>query len=719
MSRIRSSSRTMLITCTTALIVALLSLHLMPPSAHAGRASTGPKRLRPKDEALIELGRRLFFEPLVSRSGDRSCASCHDPEHGFSDAGRVSEDDFGRTRRHSQTLLDTARNPSAHWDGEFENVAELVLARVGALKGRKGKLGHGATLVDIVSAAAEEDASGPLAGDDGTGDGLTEEDPADGEQEEVLGDGDDPVGGGEGGGGYGEGGGDRETRAPSSAKAREAGADGKSSGAAAAPAAQKAAGMAAKKSPAKAAPKKAAPKKADAKKDKADAADARAVRRTPTAEELKARAEALRAELRRLPLAEEVLETGGRYAEAFEAAFGSPTVSSARMARAIAAYCDSLESTPAAYDRYAAGASEALSASAQRGLALFRGRAQCVSCHAMEGPHPAFTDFAFHNTGVVWDRLPATERRRLLSDDELFRRKKDDLETPKKIDGGRARISTRKRDLRSFKTPTLRDVARRGPYMHDGRFATLEEVVRYYAKGGGRDPAGSPHVAAFKASAEDVADLVAFLEALTGTQRPGLPARLWRARTEETRLRFVDAGGKALAGLPVTLTPAGDWALSKPGPEPRPLTRTTDAKGWIHFPPSAFIQTRVTLPDGLRPARGDLVPDTCHKATILVPVRGKVSLVARLPATGVAPTTLVAEHQGTFVLPGHDTPRTLFTRTHVLASGHSQVARYEGWLRTDVPNVVVLRLPGRKKGAAAPHVTLDAKTTVRLDLTGP
>jgi hypothetical protein len=93
---------------------------------------------RTTEEARIELGRRLFFDPLASRSGARACSSCHDPEHGYSDPGARSEDDVARTGRHSQTLLDGHRNPTAHWDGEFDSIEELVTARLGTFSGVRG-----------------------------------------------------------------------------------------------------------------------------------------------------------------------------------------------------------------------------------------------------------------------------------------------------------------------------------------------------------------------------------------------------------------------------------------------------------------------------------------------------------------------------------------------------------------------------------------------------
>ena len=83
-----------------------------------------------RDSALVELGRRLFMDPAVSRNGRFSCADCHSPEHGFSDPRVLSEDENGKTQRHSQTLIDLEDNVGMHWDGEFDKVRELLVARL-------------------------------------------------------------------------------------------------------------------------------------------------------------------------------------------------------------------------------------------------------------------------------------------------------------------------------------------------------------------------------------------------------------------------------------------------------------------------------------------------------------------------------------------------------------------------------------------------------------
>src|SRR5262245_7644700 len=118
-------------TTLLALGAATLALALASPRASRG-GDTG------NVEAKVELGRRLFFDPAVSRSGENSCASCHRPEHGFSSPERTDLDDFTSTRRHSQTLLDTEDGHAFHWDGEFDSVMELATARLGTISARGG-----------------------------------------------------------------------------------------------------------------------------------------------------------------------------------------------------------------------------------------------------------------------------------------------------------------------------------------------------------------------------------------------------------------------------------------------------------------------------------------------------------------------------------------------------------------------------------------------------
>jgi cytochrome c peroxidase len=204
--------------------------------------------------------------------------------------------------------------------------------------------------------------------------------------------------------------------------------------------------------------------------------------------------------------------------------------------KAIAAYERRLVRGQAPFDRFVAGlrthdaqALGALSASAQRGLKLFIGRARCIACHS----GPEFSDREFHNLGLParpW-LAPDTGRaegiRRVRNDpfratgaysdapDSRFARKLRFLPEPGAAQQGQ------------FKTPTLRNVALTAPYMHGGHFASLEQVVRFYSTL--RDPVDDtpiPDEAFFGRreatlrplglSEREVEDLTAFLRSLTG-----------------------------------------------------------------------------------------------------------------------------------------------------------------------------------------------------------
>ena len=149
------------------------------------------------------------------------------------------------------------------------------------------------------------------------------------------------------------------------------------------------------------------------------------------------------------------------------------------IARALASYVRSILSGDSPYDRFVNGERTALSPEEQAGLQVFRGKGNCTACHV--GPN--FSDEKLHNTGVAW-------REGRLDD----------------TGGGQG----------NFKTPTLREVARTGPYMHDGSLATLEDVVEYYDKGGNRNPGLDPELKPLHLRAEDKQALIALLRSLSG-----------------------------------------------------------------------------------------------------------------------------------------------------------------------------------------------------------
>ena len=165
------------------------------------------------------------------------------------------------------------------------------------------------------------------------------------------------------------------------------------------------------------------------------------------------------------------------YQSQFQKVFGTD-VTSEGIAKAIAAYERTILSGDAPYDQFKAGNAAALSEAAQRGMKLFFGKANCIACHS--GPN--FTDNGFHNIGIPGG------------------------------DEGRFAVTKSEGDKGAFKTPTVREIAKTGPYMHDGSLKTLEEVVAHYIKGGTPNPQLDEDIFPLKLSPEEAADLVTFLK---------------------------------------------------------------------------------------------------------------------------------------------------------------------------------------------------------------
>lgn len=184
-----------------------------------------------------------------------------------------------------------------------------------------------------------------------------------------------------------------------------------------------------------------------------------------------------------LPLNEAVarLQSSEEYVALFQDVFGrGPDISG--MANAIAAFERAQLSGDSPVDRFEAGDLDALTSAEQRGRALFHGKARCVSCHSGSN----YTDEDFHDVGIV----ASNDMGRYFAS------------------GGREKF------IRSFKTPTLRNIDVTGPYFHNGSVETLEDVVALYNEG----PTGEDHdweSRPLGLTDQEQADLVAFLRALT------------------------------------------------------------------------------------------------------------------------------------------------------------------------------------------------------------
>lgn len=182
------------------------------------------------------------------------------------------------------------------------------------------------------------------------------------------------------------------------------------------------------------------------------------------------------------------------YPKYFKEAFGSEEVTIERITKAIADYERTRMSGNSPWDRWRAGDKEAVSDDVKKGHKLFFGNAFCNNCHMGQN----LTDNQFHNLGVGWD--PKAEK---FADEGRF------VVTKKEVDKG------------AFKTPSIRDVSKRAPYMHDGSIKTLKEVVKLYSKGGEPNPYLDRKIDRRFAERLDLSDeqidqLVKFMEALDG-----------------------------------------------------------------------------------------------------------------------------------------------------------------------------------------------------------
>jgi cytochrome c peroxidase len=155
------------------------------------------------------------------------------------------------------------------------------------------------------------------------------------------------------------------------------------------------------------------------------------------------------------------------------------------LAFALASYVRSILSGNSRFDRFVNGERRALSAEEQRGLQVFRGKGNCTACHV--GPN--FTDERTHNTGVAW-------------------------RTGELLDAGAGDGA--------FKTPTLREIARTAPYMHDGTLRTLPEVVDFYDRGGHTNPHLDDEIRPLRLTRDEKRALVAFLKTLSGELQEGV-----------------------------------------------------------------------------------------------------------------------------------------------------------------------------------------------------
>lgn len=189
-----------------------------------------------------------------------------------------------------------------------------------------------------------------------------------------------------------------------------------------------------------------------------------------------------------LPLSQAVARLSAipEYRKWFDAVFPGSGLTADNIVKAIATYERTVVSGYAPFDAWVDGDEAAISTAAKRGFALFVGKARCADCHTGWN----FTDNKFHDIGLDTDDI------------------------------GRAAVARSDPAARhAFKTPSLRDITQRGPFMHNGTVPDLEAVMAHYVSGGIVRPSKSPKMQPVALVPSEIADVIEFLKTLTGTKQ--------------------------------------------------------------------------------------------------------------------------------------------------------------------------------------------------------
>jgi cytochrome c peroxidase len=215
------------------------------------------------------------------------------------------------------------------------------------------------------------------------------------------------------------------------------------------------------------------------------------------------------------------------YRKRFREVFGDEWPLLRNAWRAMAAFERTLIANQTPFDRFMRGEKDALSEEAKRGLALFQGKANCIECHN----GPLLTDQKYYNLGIPrsarWEEdglYQITFRYEQYAKgvtEEMYRTIKDDA--------GLYYRTKMKRDMGKFRTAPLRYLAYTAPYMHNGNFFELSEVVEFYNEGGEQNEFSANKTKLLKPlnlSDEEQEDLVAFLDSLSGDEIKITPPKL-------------------------------------------------------------------------------------------------------------------------------------------------------------------------------------------------
>ena len=216
------------------------------------------------------------------------------------------------------------------------------------------------------------------------------------------------------------------------------------------------------------------------------------------------------------------------YEAAFQEHYGSD-VSYGKILNALSAYVSSRNSVNHPYLRFMNGETDALGPNARAGLELFEGKAGCVQCHGGE----LLSDGEMHALGIPDNPEIFSEPLRHITFRRFFRLFGVPSYVSMRSDPGLYALTFNESDRGKFKTPSLLEAARTAPYMHNGVFATLEDVVRFYNDGGGQSENTDPMLSPLELTDDEVNSLVAFLSSMgSGEEVTGIPDRSpYEART--------------------------------------------------------------------------------------------------------------------------------------------------------------------------------------------
>lgn len=223
------------------------------------------------------------------------------------------------------------------------------------------------------------------------------------------------------------------------------------------------------------------------------------------------------------------------YRGLFEQAFNrGPTMDT--IGQALASYQRTLNSANSPFDRwFYAKQEQAIGEDAKRGFELFSGKAGCIGCHTIDKRTALFSDQQRHNTGVGYldsSKRPP-DRQQLQVAPGIFltvdSKSLKGLNTDKPGDLGYYEISQNPADRWTYKTPSLRNVALSSPYMHNGSLPSLEDVVRFYNRGGVVNEGLSPKIRPLSLTEAEISELIAFLRTLTGDNVENLVADAFAA----------------------------------------------------------------------------------------------------------------------------------------------------------------------------------------------